>query len=168
MPAWKTVHQDATLRIWTLRELLIAGWFDAPVAHQMRILARAGKELGQAYPKGAGLANVIIRGVPRFDDDVRQEGIRMAREQTFRKGSCHVVLVGGLAGAAARAFMSMVLLVGRKGVGDGASPAKVFGSSEDAARWFVPMLGAGWSVAEVVEVFTAMQQSQGVPAPTTP
>jgi hypothetical protein len=165
MPAWKVVHEDPTLRIWAMRELLIAGWFNAPVAQQMRIVARAGKEIGHAYPTGAGLANVIVRGTPRFDDDVRQEGIRMAREQTFRRGSCHVVLVGGLAGAAARAFMSMVLLVGRKGVGDTASPAKVFGDIDAAARWFSPMLGQHWSIPEVVEVFAAMA-AQNAPVTT--
>lgn len=146
------VYEDATLRLWSERELLLAAWFDAPTRSQMLELHRAGRALAQSHA-GAGLANVIVRGVPRFADDVRDEGIRIARERTFRKGSCHVVLVQGLGGAAARAFMSMVLLVGTRALGKGSARAKVFGDVDDAASWFAPVLGAGWSPPALAKTF---------------
>ncbi|HVY49139.1 MAG TPA: hypothetical protein VHB21_24785 [Minicystis sp.] len=145
-------HEDPTLRLASDRGVLVATWFDAPTADQMRVIARAGRELGHGYPSGIGFANVVVRGNPRFDDEVRAEAIEIARERIFRRGSCHIVLVEGLAGAATRAFLSMVLLVGKRSRGPDAAPTKVFGDCETAARWFVPMLD-GWSAGELASFF---------------
>src|SRR5206468_3120962 len=98
---------------------------------------------------GAALANVIVAGTPRFSDDVRSEGIAIARHRTFRRGSCHLILVGGLGGAAVRAFMSMVLLVGMKALGKGAARTKVFGEIGAAATWTRELLGGDWTRAEL-------------------
>lgn len=155
MTAATSIYQDETMRLTSRRELLVASWFDAPTAEQMRRVGRAGQDLARANPNGAALANVIVRGVPRFRDDVREEGIRIARERTFAKGSCHLVLVDGLAGAAVRAFMSMVLLVGKRGIGNTAAQVRVFGEVDTASRWFAPLLGEPWTTSELADALEA-------------
>lgn len=162
MKSWITAYEDATLRVWTQRELLVASWFDAPTITQMREVGRAGRALGAASPRGAALANVIVGGVPRFTDDVRDEAIRIARDRTFRRGSCHLILAGGLGGAATRAFMSMVLLVGMKALGKGAARTKVFGEIGAAAAWTSELLGGEWSSMEVFDLYRAASKP---PAP---
>jgi len=153
------VHfDDGSLRLWSSKELLVAGWFEAPTIEEMREVGKAGRLLAARYPKGAALANVIVSGTPRFSDEVRDEAITIAKGRTFRKGSCHVVLVGGLGGAAARAFMSMVLLVGMKALGRNAAPSKVFGEIPDAAHWLAPVLGEGWTSREIAEVFREISE----------
>mgnify|MGYP001601178916 CR=1 FL=1 len=147
------VYQDETLRLWSRRELLVAAWFDAPNAEQMREVGRAGRALAAQHVEGSALANVIVSGLPRFSDPVREEGIRIARERTFRRGSCHVILAGGLAGAAARAFMSMVLLVGTRAIGKGAARAKVFGEVFEASEWMAELLGGEWTRFELADLF---------------
>lgn len=153
MSPWNRVIEDATLRLWSHRDLLVAAWFDAPNIDQMREVGRAGRALGAGHPRGSALANLIVSGVPRFSDDVRDEGIRIARDRTFRRGSCHVILVDGLGGAAVRAFMSMVLLVGMKALGKGAARTKVFGDLGAAATWTADLLGGEWTGRETLELY---------------
>jgi len=148
-------YEDEGLRLWSSRELLVAAWFEAPTLERMREVARIGKALGSETGAGAAFANVIVSGVPRFSDDVREEGIRIARERTFRRGSCHVVLATGLGGAAARAFMSMVLLVGRRALGARAAPTKVFGDIGEAGAWLAAILDESWTATEVRELLRA-------------
>lgn len=170
MNSWISAYEDATLRLWTQRELLVASWFDAPTIAQMREVGRAGRALGAASPRGSALANVIVGGVPRFTDEVRDEGIRIARDRTFRRGSCHLILASGLGGAATRAFLSMVLLVGMKaltfrsgagGLGKGAPRSKVFGEVGAAAAWTAELLGGEWSSAEVFDLYRAAAKPTG-------
>lgn len=163
MSRWNTVYEDATLRLLSHRELLVAAWFDAPTIDQMREVGRAGRALGAASPRGSALANVIVSGVPRFTDEVRDEGIRIARDRTFRRGSCHLILVGGLGGAAARAFMSMVLLVGTKALGKGAARTKVFGELGAAAGWTAELLGGEWTAMEVFDLYRDASRPSAAP-----
>lgn len=162
---WNTVYEDATLRLWSHRELLVAAWFDAPTIEQMREVGRVGRALGNAHPRGSALANVIVSGVPRFSDEVRDEGIRIARDRTFRRDSCHLILVGGLGGAAVRAFMSMVLLVGTKALGKGAARTRVFGEIGAAASWTAELLGGEWTARELFDLY---REAAAPPLPSRP
>ena len=148
MPRLETLHADATLRLASHRNLLLAVWCDAPTLEQMRELGRASRAISRRHPAGADMLNVVLSGKPTFSDAVRQEGIKLTSDPTLiRLGTAHLVLVTGLAGAATKAFLSTMLLVGRPAV-----PTKVFADPDGAAAWLAPRLslpGAEWSAAEV-------------------
>lgn len=153
------LHEDATLRVWALREVVAVAWFEAPNAEQLRKLQRLAKQRTLKYPRGLWLYQIVVRGTPRFTDDVRVEVDRITREETFSVGSAHVILAPGLAGAAARAFLSTVLLVRKNSL-----PAKVFGDFESAAAWMARELGAGWQATELAELGRAIIDGGRAPA----
>lgn len=148
---WDVLHEDATLRVWALREVVAVAWFEAPTAEQLRALQRIAKQRLLKHPRGLWLYQIVVRGTPRFTDEVREEVDRITRELTFSLGSVHVILAPGLAGAAARAFLSTALLVRKNSL-----PAKVFGDFDGAAAWMVRELGAGWQAPELVELGRAV------------
>ncbi len=112
--------------------LLVAGWFDAPrLEHMLKVEASSKEHAGNL-----AFCNVIVRGRPRFTEDVREAGIRMVKNNGFRLGGAHLILVEGLAGAATRAFLGMIMLVGKATSQD----ARVFGEVEPAARFLAERL----------------------------
>lgn len=122
-----TVFEDAVLRLSRFENLVIAAWFDAPEVHHMLEVEKSALAVGSL---GALLANVAVRGRPRFSDDVRREAVRMSKAARFRLGVAHIVLADGLTGSAARAFLSMVVLVSRP-----SNPVKVCGEIEEGAAF---------------------------------
>lgn len=126
--------EDPVLRLSRFENVVIAAWFDAPEVRHMLEVDRLGLEL---VASGAALANVAVRGTPRFTDDVRKEAMRMTKEGRYRLGVAHIVLADGMAGSAARAFLSMVLLVSRP-----KNPARVFGDLEEGAAFLATCVGA--------------------------
>jgi hypothetical protein len=158
--SWDVLHEDDSLRVWGLREVVAVAWFEAPNADQLRALQRIAKQRTQKHPRGVWLYQNVVRGTPRFTDEVRAEVDRITRELTFPLGSSHVILAQGLAGAAARAFLSTALLVRKDRV-----PAKVFGDFESAATWMVRQLGVGWNEGELVELGRAIVE--GTPSPAS-
>jgi hypothetical protein len=142
------VHTDATFTIFTSRNVHVNVWCNAPTVEQIRIFSRAGTAMARKNPRGAGLVNVMLRGTPSFSEEVRDETVKLMKQEAFRLGTAHVVLLGGLTGSAVRAFMSTVMLLARPAV-----PNKVFGDAETAAAWLAPLLSQGaeaWSPAEIV------------------
>lgn len=157
--SWDVLHEDATLRVWALREVATVAWFDAPTADQLRTLQRLAKQRLVKHPRGLWLYQIVVRGTPRFTDDVREEVDRITREETFSLGSAHVILAPGLAGAAARAFLSTTLLMRKNRL-----PAKVFGDVESAAPWLVREIGGGVQAGELVEIGQAIVEGGRPPA----
>ncbi|MEP7125764.1 MAG: hypothetical protein ABJE95_32840 [Byssovorax sp.] len=142
------LHTDAILRILTSRNLQVNVWSNAPTVEQIHIFSRAGASLARRNPRGTGLLNLMLRGTPSFSQEVRDETVKLMKQEVFRLGTAHVILLGGLTGAAVRAFMSTVMLLARPGV-----PNKVFGEAETAATWLAPLLTQGaeaWSPTELV------------------
>lgn len=157
--AWEILHEDPTLRIWAIRNVLGVVWFEAPNFEQLQELNRIGKVRSRAYPEGLGLFQLVVRGTPRFTDEVRAEVERMARENVFARGGAHIILVDGLAGSAARAFLSTVLLIRRQ-----RAPAKVFSEIGEAATWFVREVGGHCQPGELERMGRAMVDSGDRPS----
>ena len=157
--AWEVLHEDATLRIWAMRNVVGVVWFEVPNHAQVQELYRIGKARGRAHPGGLGLFQVVVRGTPRFTDEVRAEVEKLTRENTFARGGAHIILVQGLAGAAARAFLSTVLLMRMR-----RAPAKVFGDISEAATWFARGLGSPWQPIELERMGHALVESGDRPA----
>ncbi len=122
---------DEVLNLRREGKLLVAGWFDAPrIEHMLKV-----EEVAKAHGHELALCNAVVRGKPRFTEDVREAGIRMVRRNAFRAGSAHLILVEGLAGAATRAFLGMILLVGKAN-----QQARVFGETDAAGRFLARLL----------------------------
>jgi hypothetical protein len=158
--AWEVLYEDPTLRIWALGAVVGVVWFEAPTYEQMLELHRIARQRVRAYPDGIGLFQLVVRGTPRFTDEVRSEVERLSRDNVFELGGAHVILVDGLAGSAARAFLSTVLLV-RKKLG----PAKVFGGIAEAAEWFARELGGRCHASDLERLGRALVDSGGRPSP---
>ena len=102
------------------------------------------------------LLQAIVRGTPRFAEQVREEGAKMVRGSAkCTAASAHIIELDGLAGVASRAFISTLLLVGRS-----RAPTKVFKDVNEAAPWFVAQLaatGTAWTVADVEDLYRVLK-----------
>lgn len=149
MTRLQIVHQDATFRIGVARNLMINAWADAPSLEQLRAFGRSARALSREHAGRTALLNVVLGGTPRFPEAVRDEAVKLTRDSGLgRLGVAHLILVGGLAGAATRAFLSTVVLLGRPRV-----PNKVFGDSRASAEWLAGVLttgGAAWTADEIL------------------
>ncbi len=143
------VHADSTLVLVESGALLVAVWWDAPRADQMNTVNRAASALRRRFPGKTGYAQFVIEGTPRFSSEVRKQ----AAEQTGAHaglGTAHVIEIAGLAGAAARAFLSALMLLTQRD-----KPVRVFSDPRDAATWLSERLGGleeGWSAKRVLEL----------------
>jgi hypothetical protein len=148
MAELETVHTDSTLRIVTARNVQVNVWSNAPTLEQMRVFGRTGVAHARQHPRGTGLINLVVRGTPSFSEPVRAEAVKLVKDEgIFSLGGAHIILIGGLAGTAVRAFMNTAILLGRP-----RRPNKVFGEAETAVAWLAPLLARGaepWSRAEL-------------------
>lgn len=129
---------------WIERSVAIIGWRDAPTADHIREWHRIGREIAKAYPGAGACFNIVLKGTPRFSDDMRQATEKFAADdRVFELGTAHVILMPGLAGTAVRAFIQTILLVTRS-----ATPTKVVRTIEDGVAWMAPKLAPhGWTAA---------------------
>jgi len=148
-------RDDGVLRIGSDRNLLVAGWTASPEGDHLRVLGEHAHRIARAYPKGSALLNVLIRGTPKFHDRVREEAVKVINDPSnFPLGAGHVIMVDGLAGAAIRAFLSTIMLLGR-----GNRPRKVFADPREAAAWIARNLSFGpepWTADAVYAAHVAM------------
>jgi hypothetical protein len=145
------VHEDPTLRIAVVRNVLINVWRDAPNVEQMRAFGNAMRALHRARGGDGALINAVLGGTPRFSDGVRDEAVRLTRDTLLPRGVVHLILVEGLAGAAVRAFLSTIVLLGRSKV-----PTRVSSHPEDACAWLAPFVSVGaerWTGAELLAAY---------------
>ncbi len=122
------VFEDETCRQAYLGPIHIVAWFDAPTLEQMRAYGRHARSISERLPL-TGLMSVIVRGRPNFDAAVRSEARRLT-ERGLHASTAHVIMATGLVGAAARAFVSTTVLLGRP-----KNPTRVFGALDPAAIW---------------------------------
>lgn len=147
MSALQVVHSTPSLRLSTSRNLLIGEWRETPVVEDVAAIERGSRSLNRQYA-GCGILNLVLRGTPRFTDDVRAALVRLNADPTaFALGSARVLLIPGLAGVAVRAFLNTVQLVSRP-----TRPVQVFGDPRVAAAWLAPKIalpGVRWSHEEI-------------------
>jgi len=139
------VIERSEFRLATCRNLEVAIWYDPPTTAHIRVMANTARSLRRAFPKGIALLNVVQGGgVPNFADDMREAVMDLNRGSDDDLGVAHVVLVGGLVGAA-------TTLVSRPKM-----PTRTFGELDPAAAWLTPLLEARdptWSAAEVLDAY---------------
>jgi hypothetical protein len=145
-----TVHDDASLRLGVSRNLLIPVWLGTPEVVHMRILGRAVHGVVARYGTSFGWFNVVVSGRPVFSDAVRDELVKILKDPRHHAlATAHVVMIPGLAGAAVRAFLSTVSLLGRV-----RWPDKTFSEPRAAAQWIAPLLDKSgreaWSADQVL------------------
>ncbi|MEM9188035.1 MAG: hypothetical protein AAGF12_02575 [Myxococcota bacterium] len=132
----RILYQDQRLQICVQRNMFAAGWFGMPELRHMHEVERCYEDLRSEWPDGVGFANVIVGGVPNFSREVREDAARQtAKGDEQDLATAHLILVDGLAGAAVRAFLSTMLLVGRSTV-----PNRVFSDCGVAAGWVAGLL----------------------------
>lgn len=150
------VHQDAVLVAVERRNALGLAWYDAPQPGHLLTVLRLMQETQLHSGARTCLLQTIVRGTPRFSEQVREEGGKMVRGSAkCTAASAHIIELGGLAGVATRAFISTLLLIGRS-----RSPAKVFKDVHEAAPWYVEQLAANgtrWTVADVGELYRVLK-----------
>jgi hypothetical protein len=129
-----------------LRNVMIVGWRDAPLADHIREWHRIGKEVAREHRGTGACFNIVLRGTPRFSDDMRKATEKFAADDdVFELGTAHVILIPGLAGTAVRAFIQTILLVSRS-----KAPNKVFKSVDESVLWMAPRLAPhGWTSREI-------------------
>lgn len=142
---------DPVVRIAKHRNLLAVAWFGLIRVEHLLMAEAAGRDLARIYPSKTAMLNIIVLGAPPTDAAVRETMSRLAREpMLFRAGAAHVMLTPGVVGAAARTFVSTVLLVAKP-----PTPTRMLPSLDSAAAWLEPKLNAvtpGWTKAEIIEV----------------
>jgi hypothetical protein len=145
------IYEDDVLSLVGSKNVRVAIWRDAPTLAQMKEVDRAARALARENPAGTGWVNLVVDGVPRFTQDVREEVGRLTRENTPNAlANAHVILLDGFRGVAVRAFFSTVLLVTRSAV-----PFRAFGDIESASRWMAPLLapsGVTWDAQSLAAV----------------
>jgi hypothetical protein len=162
MGGYEVVFSDSCLRIATVDNLELASWFGPPEMDHMRALDRTFKQLKRRNEDGVAFVNVVVGGVPRFSQEVRDEAARQTAEIDPRDlATAHLVLVDGLVGSAVRAFMSTTMLIGRP-----PHPTKVFGDISSTARWLAIQLGRNarytWSEDRVREALQKAAEPMSV------
>lgn len=147
------LHEESMLRIATFENVQINVWTDAPDVHQMRAFTRIAASFCQSVGRNTALVNAVVRGTPRFSEGVRDEVVKaMKLRGVFRMGAAHLITVGGLAGSAARAFLSTAVLIGRP-----KTPTKVFGDPREACEWITERAAGAaaqpWSADDLLDAY---------------
>lgn len=137
----------------TEKNLVIVRWSTSPSAAQFKMLREASEAVASEYG-GSGLLNVVVQGVPRFDEDMRTEAARISKSEGQRGlGVAHVVLLPGLAGTTVRAFLSTIALVARP-----KAPTSTFDALDPAARWLAERLAARvpWTGRDILRAWNSL------------
>ena len=146
------VYGDPTLRIITSRNVLFTLWSDAPTVPQLGHILTAAKDLRTSWPKGVAQAQLVLKGTPRFSDAVRADSVALLKKKAeyVNLALAYVVLAHGLAGTAARAFLSTLVLLSRT-----QTPTRVFAELPTASQWLALQFAASdvaWSPADLERV----------------
>lgn len=151
------VHRDETLVIARDGRLLMPLWWNAPTLSQMQTIAEIAARMDREGGAQTAYAQFVLAGTPIFSSEVRQIAETLTRNH-FTLGIAHVIEIGGLTGAATRAFLGGLLLIGRD-----RKPMKVFGDIPSAATWIAERTSAaedGWTAERVIEVRLAAEQAR--------
>lgn len=156
MAANQRIYQDRNFRLESHRNVMIAVWSEAPTLPQARVLHREAELFAKHNPGGQSFANIVAGGVPMFTEPVRDELVKLGKSHSiFTLGSAHIILVGGMAGSAVRAFLSTVFLISRP-----QAPNRVFGSIAEAVTWLHGRLGGSQAQWTGNELRDAIEQAK--------
>lgn len=156
------LYFDETYVLATAGRLMVTCYWDAPNVEQILKITEFGVPWDEANANQTAFAQFIVDGTPRFSNEVRDAAAGIAKSRIFRLGTANIVEVGGLRGAATRAFLSTVtLLSGSKY----RSRNKVFGDPEPAATWLAETLEAAepgaWPTERVLAIREAALRGRG-------
>jgi hypothetical protein len=147
-------HHDDVLVMVSLRNVLALAWYDAPRPGHLLEVLRVVQDIHKVTGHTPHLLDVVVRGTPRFPEQVREEGGRLVRETAPLGGvTAHVIEVEGLAGTATRVFLSTMLLLGR----GKSSSMRVFSEPKEACAWLAPSISRpdrpSWTPAELEQLY---------------
>jgi len=156
-PATNIVYADDTLVLANAGALVVSVWWDAPRPEQIHVVAREGRPIDARNDRRTAFAQFIVAGTPRFSSETREAVTEIYKSKIFRLGTAHVIEVAGLRGAATRAFLNTVTLLGR-----GSDRVKVFSSPDEGCAWVAGRLnyvaestGEQWTGDDVMGVRSA-------------
>lgn len=148
MPGNEILHEDKILRVATRKNVVLAVWNDVPTVTQIRAFQRASELVAKRGQKDELLLSTVVRGVPKFTEDVRDEMVRMVKNRSlYPLGTTHLILLDGMAGTAVRAFLSTVKLLSRL-----PTPTGVFSKTDEALLWSLDRLRGSqqrWAYSEL-------------------
>lgn len=151
-PTFQSLYADEIVNVEVHRNLFLVAWYDAPRLEQVRAIRRIAAPIAKKHTGGTAMFDLIVRGTPSFEEEMRKELKKATEDPWITLGTAHVIVPTGLVGAATRAFLTTMFLIGRLKV-----PNKVFASPEGAAPWLLERLSLSkeaWSSDELREVVT--------------
>lgn len=147
----EVLFRDDTFVLGVSGRLMVTAYWDAPHVSQILKITELGVPWNREHEGYTAFMQFIIEGTPRFSSEVRDAAAEISRSKLFRVGTANVVEVGGLRGAATRAFLSTVTLLGR-----GSTRVQVFADPGEAASWMAPRLDerdpGAWTVDGILEL----------------
>jgi hypothetical protein len=140
------------LKLHGTQGLVIALWTEAPNMTELCEMEEAGLRQQRINGGKAALMNVVVSGQPIFPEDIRTKCKEMISQgRPFNWAVAHLILLGGVAGAGVRAFLTASALFASKAI-----PKRAFGQRGDACVWMAKQLGKGWSVEKVEQTLAVV------------
>lgn len=146
-------YADARVRLASHRNVILAVWWDAPRIEQMQQFREVLMLLRERHPEGIGGISTVVGGTPSFPADVRTESAKLTSEALLDFGLAHIMLMGGLAGTAVRAFLATMLLLGRS-----KQLTKVFDKEDLGVDWVAEQMAAKGVACDKAAVMAALAQ----------
>lgn len=150
----EVLFHDDTFVLGVSGRLMVTAYWDAPHVSQILKITELAIPWNQEHERRTAFMQFIIEGTPRFSSEVRDAAAEISRSRLFRLGTASVVEVGGLRGAATRAFLSTVTLLGR-----GTKRVQVFADPREASTWMHGKLDAHepdtWTVERLLSLRAA-------------
>lgn len=157
-------YHDDVLVLLVRHNVLALAWYNAPRKGHLLEVLRQVHAVHRATQISPCLYNIVIRGTPRFPDEVREDAARLVRETgDYRSTTAHVIEVEGLAGTAARMFLSTMVLLSRH-----KPNVRVFSDHQEAASWIEESTGAasGVTQSDLLRLYTHLKSIVPKPALT--
>ena len=151
-------YHDDVLVLLVRHNILALAWYNAPRAGHLLEVMRQVHAVHRATQIAPCLYNIVIRGTPRFPDEVREQGARLVRETAdYKSTTAHVIEVDGLAGTAARMFLSTMVLLARH-----KPNVRVFGDHREAAGWIEASNGpvSGITQSDLLRMYTHLKSME--------
>lgn len=146
------VHDDVLVSV-VERNCLATAWYNAPRPGHFKELLRQVRRMHREHPGPILQLNVVVRGVPRFEDAMRVEAGELVRETRHIRGyTAHVIEMGGVAGAATRMFIStLALMSSRRG------SVRVFAEPAPACAWLSQVEAEGPTQETLMRLYGALR-----------
>ena len=146
-------YHDDVLVLLVREHVLALAWYNAPRAGHLLEVLRQMHVVHRATRMSPCLYNIVIRGTPRFPDQVREESVRLVRETTqYDSVTAHVIEVDGLPGTATRMFLSTMVLLARH-----TPKVRIFADHREAARWIEGLEGSGIKQSDLLRLYTQLK-----------